>query len=193
VPIEIEAKMRLADRAAIESRLAETGATFVADLHEVNTFFDTPGNTLKSADRGLRVRVERQAGDDKPTVIITHKGPRAHGKLKSRSETELQVADEQAAVALLGALGYNPVLSFEKRRTRYALDDCLVELDRLPHLGEFIEIEGPGDDAVMAVRERLGLADEPLVRASYIAMLSDFLSQQNIRTTHVGFESTVTV
>lgn len=191
--IEIEAKMRLTDRPAIEAQLVHAGAQFVADLLEVNTFFDTHQHTLKSADRGLRLRVELDTQTGDRCVIITHKGPRAHGKLKSRSETELTVSDEQAATALLGAIGFYPVLSFEKRRTRYKLDGCLVELDRLPYVGDFIEIEGPTDEAVMAVRDKLGLAAQPLVRASYIAMLTNFLSENNIRTTHVSMDATVTV
>lgn len=190
--VEIEAKMRLTDRGALEAALQSAGAVRVAELHEVNTFFDTPQHALKSTDRGLRIRVETDLATGSQLIVITHKGPRAHGKLKSRSETELTVTSEAEAAAMLVTLGYHPVLSFEKRRVRYDLDGCRVELDTLPHLGEFVEIEGPSDEAVLAVREKLGLAHEPMVRASYIAMLSDFLRQQNIRTTHVGFESTVT-
>lgn len=191
--VEIEAKMKLSDRAAMDAALAAAGAVRVAELHEVNTFYDTPQHALKSTDRGLRIRVEIDQVSQDRRVIITHKGPRAHGKLKSRSETELTVTSEADAAAMLSTLGYHPVLSFEKRRVRYDLDGCRVELDTLPYLGEFVEIEGPSDDAVLGVRAKLGLGHEPMVRASYIAMLSDFLRQQNIRTMHVGFESTVRV
>lgn len=177
---EIEAKMRLTDPAAIEQKLADLGGHHVATLVETNTYFDTQEHRLKSADQGLRIRVE-SLEDGSSRAIVTHKGPRAHGKLKSRTETEVGVEDARAAADLLKALGYLPVLSFEKRRRRWELDGCLVELDTLPYLGDFIEIEGPSDDTILAVRAKLGLADVPLIHASYIAMLTTYTREHHIR------------
>ncbi|MEM9295569.1 MAG: class IV adenylate cyclase, partial [Planctomycetota bacterium] len=139
--VEIEAKMRLVDRAALEGRLRERGAERVAVLHETNAYYDTAEGGLKATDQGLRVRVETDA-DGGRTATITHKGPRAHGPLKSRTETELPVDDPDLASALLAALGYEHVVTFEKRRDRYALGGCRVELDTLPRIGAFVEIEG---------------------------------------------------
>ncbi len=176
--IEIEAKMRLHDPALIEGRLRAVGAVLDQSILETNTFFDTGKGLLKSSDQGLRIRVEDNEADGRRRAVLTHKGPRAHGQLKSRSETEVEVADAHAAGTLLAALGYHPVMSFEKRRRRWLLDDCRVELDTLPHLGDFIEIEGDSDGEVLAVREKLGLADTPLIKASYIAMLQTHLRDQ---------------
>lgn len=186
--IEIEAKMRLADRAAVEARLREVGATRDHDVEETNTFFDTRENALKAGDQGLRIRVERVQGQAE-RVVITHKGPRAHGKLKSRSETEVVVDDARAAGELLSALGFLPVLTFEKRRSRYHLDGCRVELDVLPYLGSYCEIEGPDDDTVLAVREKLGLAEAPLIRASYIAMLMTYIREHHLQQRVVRFDT----
>ena len=41
-----------------------------------------------------------------------------------------------------------------------------------------MEIEGPGDAAVMKVREKLGLSGLTLLKASYVAMLSDYLQER---------------
>ena len=187
--IEIEAKMRLDDVETLEARLTALGAQRVAVLHETNTFFDTGEHTLKSGDRGLRVRVERDVATGRSTVRITHKGPRAHGKLKTRPEGELTADDAQAAAKLLGALGFPPVLSFEKLRRRWLLDDCRVELDRVPYLGDFVEIEGPSDQAVLAVREKLGLSNAPMLQTSYIAMLSNHMRERGITATHVTLDA----
>ena len=187
MPIEIEAKMRLTDRAAVEHRLREAGAVDTGQIVETNTFFDTPEGSLKSSDQGLRVRVEHHE-DGGEVATLTHKGPRAHGQLKSRSETEARVADAHAAAELLGALGYLPVLSFEKRRSRWTLDGCNVELDVLPYVGTFCEIEGDDDESVLAVREKLGLHDTPLIRASYIAMLMSYIRENHLQTRTVRFE-----
>ncbi len=185
--IEIEAKMRLSDRAGMIKRLERAGARRVGRLKEVNIYFDTAAGDLKSADQGLRVRrVQEQDGSEHAT--ITHKGPRAFGRLKSRAEREVDVSDARRAADLLGALGYFPVLTFEKRRERWELDGCRVELDTLPLLGDFIEIEGPDDETVLAVRKKLGLEETPMLRASYIAIMMSHIREQKLDTRIITFE-----
>lgn len=181
--------MRVADVASLQQRLEALGATRQGDVIEVNTFFDTPEGRLKAIDHGLRIRIERAVDGSRTDTIITHKGPRAHGRLKSRMETELHVADGRDAADLLGVLGYVQVLSFEKRRAKWQLDDCEVAIDLLPYIGTFMEIEGPTDDAVLAAREQLGLTDIPLIRASYIALLKDYVSEHHISDTFIRLES----
>lgn len=186
--VEIEAKMRLTDLTELKGRLAAAGAREVADLLEVNTFFDTPRGSLKSADEGLRVRLEKSIDGSHVSATITHKGPRARGKIKTRDETEVTVGNARAAAELLTALGFVAVLSFEKRRNRWKLDGCNVELDTLPYLGHFVEIEGPSEQAVMDVRRKLGCEHLSMISASYISMLVDYLSEHAIRSTHVTLE-----
>ena len=177
--IEIEAKFRLTDPATLVARLQARDAKRVALINEINTYLDTADHDLKSADRGLRVRIER--GDGQPErVVITHKGPRRSGPLKCRQEDECVVETAESAMATLRALGYRPVLTFEKRRTRYLLDGCRVEVDELPLLGWFVEIEGPTTAAVQAVRADLGLDDASVLRTSYIAMLQAYAAEHRL-------------
>jgi len=160
--IEVEAKIRLpgAAAAALRDRLAAVGATFDRHLVESNTYYDTPEGSL---------------GDRR--VILTHKGPQAQGPLKNRLETEATVDDPSAAAELLAALGYHATLTFEKRRARYLLDGCRVEIDQVPFLGTFVEIEATAADDVERVRAHLSLADQPLIRDSYVAMLAAHLRE----------------
>jgi adenylate cyclase class 2 len=183
--IEIEAKIRLADPEALQARLEALNAPVDQRILETNTYYDLPDGRLKSTDQGLRIRTERDQDREELRTILTHKGPRAHGQFKSRTETELVVGDRHDAADMLTVLGYHRVLTFEKRRVRYLLDDCRVEIDTLPYLGTFVEIEGPSEDAVNSVREKLGLADQPLIRASYIAMLATHLQEQRISQTSI--------
>ncbi len=187
MPIEIEAKMMLPDAAAVEARLAKVGAEALPAIEENNVFFDTPQATLKAADQGLRLRVEKVVANKQQTVIITHKGPRAHGRLKSRRETELTVENARDGAALLRALGYVRVFAFEKQRRQWRLDGCIVALDTLPLLGDFIEIEGPDDDSVMAARKKLALDQRPLITASYISMLRTHLAERGRNDEEVRF------
>ena len=186
--IEIEAKMRLTDVPALEAKLTEAGAERGPVLLEVNTFYDTPDHRLKTADQGLRIRVERNVETDNEQTRITYKGPRAHGKVKSRTEIEFGILDASAASQLFAALGYEPVLSFEKKRRRWHLGGCAVEIDSLPLLGEFVEIEGPTDEKVLAVRRQLDMGDVPLLRPSYIAMLVTHLAEHGINEKYIGFD-----
>jgi predicted adenylyl cyclase CyaB len=188
VGVEIEAKMALADPDALEVKLTNLGAQWVCQLHETNTYFDRADGSLKKSDQGLRIRIEKRSDGSPPVTIVTHKGPAAPGNLKTRSETQLHVADSGGAAALLAALGYKPVLTFEKQRRRWRLEQCLVEIDTLPYLGGFVEIEGPGEEAVMAVRVKLGLGDSPLIKTSYIAMLCDHMRKEHLDASHLALE-----
>ena len=177
--IEVEAKIRLPGvaAAALRDRLSAEGATLDARLVEANTYYDTPDGHLKTADRGLRLRVETNESTGDRRVVLTHKGPQAQGPLKSRLETEAGVDDPRATAEVLAVLGYHATLTFEKRRARYLLDGCRVEIDQVPFLGTFVEIEGTAAPDVERVRGRLGLADRPLTRASYVAMLAAHLRE----------------
>lgn len=175
MPIEIEAKLKVDDLEAVRALLHSSGAVPIGRFFETNIFFDTPERKLLNSDAGLRLRIDRDLQSNNSTYILTHKGPRLHGPLKSRQETELAVADPDAAVALLEQLGFVRLVSFEKKRESWRLADCRVELDEVPHLGTFVEVEGPSEDSVLKVRQTLKLANRPILKSSYIAMLMDYL------------------
>lgn len=177
MPVEIEAKMKVDDLASTRARLQEGGATLLGDFTETNVFFDTEDRSLLAADQGLRLRVSAHAQSNSAIITMTFKGPRQHGQLKSREEIETTIGDFAQSADLLEHLGYTRILSFEKRRQSWTLAKCKIELDELPFLGSFVEIEGPTDDAILTVRQQLHLADRPLVKASYIAMLMTHLQE----------------
>ena len=185
--VEIEAKMKVADLAVIRDRLTAGGGKRVGAFLERNTFFDTEDRSLLAADQGLRVRSSKDGATGAVACTMTHKGARQHGPLKSREETEMTVGSESDGVAMLLVLGFVRVLSFEKRRESWTLGGCKVELDEVPHLGTFVEVEGPKDETVMKVRQQLGLSDRPLSKASYIAMLMTHLQEHGEPTRDVTF------
>jgi adenylate cyclase class 2 len=187
VPVEIEAKMSVADLELVRVRLREAGAESVGGFIETNTFFDTEDRSLLAADEGLRLRrnVNIEHGNDEH--IITYKGPRQHGLLKSRDEIEVSVANSEDAALLLERLGFLRMLSFEKRRESWKLGGCKVELDQVPYLGSYVEVEGPSDEAVLAVRAQLGLAERPIVRSSYIALLMGYLQERGQTRREITF------
>ncbi len=187
MPVEIEAKMKVDTFEGVRARLKQAGAESDGEHFETNTFFDTDDHSLLAADKGLRLRLTRDLASGSEHHIITYKGPRGPGLLKNRQEVELRVDDPQQAAQLFEQLGFGRVLSFEKRRQSWKLGGCKVELDVVPHLGSFVEIEGPGEQAVMKVREMLGLSERPLVKASYVALLTGHLQERGLREREITF------
>jgi adenylate cyclase class 2 len=185
--VEIEAKMKVDDFDEIRRRLQGSGATRVGSVLELNTFFDSADRHLVLKDKGLRLRRTRDDRTGQEQFIITVKGPQQKGELKSREEAEVRVDDGEDAKAVLAALGFEPTLSFEKRRESWTLDDCKVELDELPILGRFVEIEGPGESAVMRVREKLEMTDTPLIRTGYATMLAQHLKESGDSRREIRF------
>jgi predicted adenylyl cyclase CyaB len=175
--VEIEAKMRVVSLSAVKDRLVAAGAKLVGEFLERNTFFDTEDRTLLAADEGLRLRLNQDLNTGTKVCIMTFKGPRQHGQLKSREEIQTTVGSYTDACAIIERMGYGRILSFEKRRDTWSLKGCEIELDTLPRIGCFVEIEGPKDEAILEVRDLLKLSDRPLVRASYVALLMNDLQE----------------
>jgi len=169
--IELEAKLKVDDLDAVRRRLREVGAERCGAVVETNTIFDDRDRSLLAADAGLRVRGIRPLDGAGPPATVTYKGPRQPGALKRRTEIEVTVGDPDAMAALLESVGMIRVLRFQKRRESWRLGGCCVELDEVPRLGRFVEIEGPDDATIQAVRDRLGLADCSLIPDSYVALL----------------------
>ena len=177
---EIEAKLRVPSHDAVREKLRSLGATHIRTGIETNVIYDQPDGSLRKRGMGLRVRVVAVESGDAPPATITVKGPRISSALKSREEFEVQVDNAATAAAMLDMLGYRVVLRYEKRRETWTLDQCSVELDTPPHIGLFVEIEGPTSEAVEAVRARLNLADTPHVEPSYVRMLLDLCREQGL-------------
>jgi len=178
MPVEIEAKIKVDDLARTRAKLESLGAKFVGDYHEINVIFDTEDRALLAEDKGLRVRTAKDMKTQAEICTITYKGPRKHGAMKSREETEMKVESFPAATKLLQQLKFTQVLSFEKRRQSWELGGCKVELDELPHLGSFVEIEGASEKTIQKVQESLGLGQSPIVKTAYVGLMMTYLQDR---------------
>ncbi|HVX87099.1 MAG TPA: class IV adenylate cyclase [Phycisphaerae bacterium] len=176
MPLEIEVKLRIPSHDAIRAALQREGAARLGRVREHNIFFDRPSGELRQKDSGLRVRIAHpQAGP--PTALLTFKGPPGQTGLRAREAFDLHIDPVDQLVPLLQALGFQQILLFEKNRETWQLDNCLIELDELPSLGHFVEIEAQGPDAsetaVRAMQRRLGLDALPDHLQSYSRMARD--------------------
>jgi len=190
MPTEIEAKLRVDSHEAVRARLAAADGKCVGRVLEENHIFDNPDRTMLAADCGLRVRI---CHDDTGRVVsttVTYKGPRNDGRYKSRPEIQFHADDGPAAIAFLNALGFVEAVCFEKRRESWQLNDCRVELDEVPYLGLFVEIEGPSEAAVAAAQQTIGLEHLPHEPSSYIALLVEHCRRHHRPPTTITFKST---
>ncbi len=183
---EIEAKIKVESLKPIAQRLAELGAEFQSELHQMDCYFNDADDKLISSGSGLRLR--KQCTTDGEKILLTYKGPKQNAKFKTRTEIEVEVNDFDDMTALLSALGYKKILEFEKQRRLWLLDGCEVALDMLPMLGTFIEIEGPDENAITGVLQKLKLSHLPHIDRGYAKMMSNKLDESGARKTKVLFE-----
>ena len=175
--MEIEAKVRIADAAAVERALRAIGATYRGAWLQTDTFFDHPDRALVRQDAALRLRVNRPLDDAAaaagPSAQLTYKGPRLEGRLKQRAEHEVTVPDAAAMAEILHQLNYGEAFCYEKRRRRWRLPDgAEVTVDELPRLGRFVEVEAASETVVERLLDALGFAGRPRITESYIKLLT---------------------
>jgi adenylate cyclase class 2 len=142
VAIEAELKASVREPENVRELLASRSAEEVAVY--ADTYFDTPDRSLTSGGRELRLRVIRVHDD--VTTLLTYKGGVVDAESGSKSETETNVADADAVSSILGALGFEVVVAFEKycSNFRFVHDGraVLATLVHVPELdGTFIEVE----------------------------------------------------
>ena len=158
--IEIEKKYRLTpqQREEVLQRLKDKGAEDRGEEFEENTIYG--GGALQ---RGTSVLRLRRVGE---RALLTYKErfPRASA-VKHQREEETAVEDAPAMAQILLALGFKPVMVYEKRRHTWSLGQTEVVLDELP-FGLFMEIEGD-EDAINAAEQTLGLNDLTAEHATY--------------------------
>ena len=163
--VEIEVKLKVDSLLEAEQKLAELGAEFLAEQSQTDYFFDDANAALTSTDRCLRLRRQSVAGSDR--FFLTYKGAKEKSNFKKRQEIEVEIIEADSAQKLLSALGYEKVLVVEKKRRLWQLGGCHVALDQLPLLGDFVEIEGPNENAITDVQQNLGLANLSHIAKSY--------------------------
>src|SRR5438132_3657810 len=163
MPIEIEKKYRLteAQRRSIEKRLRELGVKPLPLELEENTLYR--GGRLDFGSCALRLR---RVGD---RAILTFKQRISTASpIKHQQEDETEVANADAAHAILTELGFRPALIYEKRRARWKIGKAKVVIDELP-FGLFMEIEA-SEKEIKRVEKLLGAEKFETVHETYPAL-----------------------
>jgi adenylate cyclase class 2 len=189
VAIEIEAKIKVDSLEPIAERLKEAGGKFEGELSQRDTYFnDTKGSLTKSGS-GLRLR--REVSDDGEKTVMTFKGPKKKGPFKSRQEIEVGLGEDgfSGMVDLLGGIGFEQVLVFEKKRNLWLLDGCQVCLDEVPLLGNFVEVEGPDEHVIAEVLSKIQLYGLEHINKGYAKLMREKLDEIGSDKTEIFFGS----
>ncbi|MEU2513932.1 class IV adenylate cyclase [Streptomyces syringium] len=140
--IEAEIKVRVRDPEGVMRQLERLASGRVELYHD--TYYDTPGRSLRGAGRELRVRTVH--GPDGTRALLTYKDPRVDDASGSKPEWETRVDAPEAVHAMLRGLGYVPAIAFQKQCRNYEFEAhgrrMLATLVRVPEIeGTFLEVE----------------------------------------------------
>ncbi|HPE36740.1 MAG TPA: class IV adenylate cyclase [Spirochaetales bacterium] len=145
--LEIELKARLRDPAAVEERL-RAFARFVRAFDKLDSYWHGPDWRFARGTKGFRVRSDGDAS------VVTFKVKRNEAGIEINRETEFEVSDQAAFVALIERIGCEPFYRKRKTGTLYEHDGFSIELVEVAGLGHFLEIEkllDSDDPALMAI------------------------------------------
>ncbi len=177
--IEFEARFLAIDTDAIRDKLAAQGGvcvmprTLMRRIVFKNDDIAERGGWLRLRDEGRRITM---------TYKQTTSGTSA---IDTTLEAEIQVNDFQATKTLLEAMAFKALRYQENYREEWKLGAVTLDMDTWPGLSTFLEIEGPGEDAVRATADALGLdfahASYGSVDEVYLAVLDrDILAEETL-------------
>lgn len=167
-PLETELKIPVDDHATVIEQLGALHAERVMPpSEEHNALFDFADGRLSLSGSTLRLR---RFGS---RWLFTFKGPATYtGPVKRREELETDIDDGEVMVVILGRLGLEPRVRYEKIRETWRLEGVEIALDRTP-MGCFVELEGPVERLETLAR-RLSLDPSRAVRGSYVSLWQQY-------------------
>ena len=132
---------------------------------EKNYLFDDPSGSLQKQDKLLRIRTTPSA------QTITYKGPiSAASKLKHREEIETRIDDPAVFVRILKEIGFTVTTEYSKYRTVFEKEPFLASLDET-EAGNYLEVEGPSDEDITRLAEKLGYSEADFIRQTYAELI----------------------
>lgn len=182
-PTETEVKIPLPDAEKILEALHRAGFTLtVPRQFESNTLYDSPDQRLRQAGMILRLR---EIGGK---FVLTWKGPAEQSQYKSRPELETTIGSLDVLHKILEHLGFDPVFRYEKYRREFTSgkdSSGVVTMDETP-IGDFLELEGPGDWIDNTARQ-LGFSPTDYVLESYGRLYQTYCEHNGVQAQHMVF------
>ncbi len=167
---EIETKFKIEHPGKVRKKLRKIGAKFISKRLEKDLYLRQGGTSLKN----LTIRL-RSLGRKKS--IFTLKYPydnKEQGIFKIMKERETEVSDTKGFLKALAGLGIKPWFSKEKVRETYVLGPAKILIDKLPHMGYYVEIEASSISGVRKTAAKLGLDVQKGTSENYKALFERY-------------------
>ncbi len=178
---ELECKLKINSRDEISNKLTKLGAKDLGDIKEKNWVFDTVEHKLKESHNLLRLRTTRKKS------TITFKGKYEDSNFKKRLELESVVDSPENMMQIFSQLGYVKSWYYEKMRHTFELDNCEIVLDKMPNLGDFIEIEAKTEEDICRVLTKLELKTENHIDKSYLDLFAEYCGAKGEQLSDMKF------
>jgi adenylate cyclase class 2 len=149
---EIEVKILEIDKDSLIAKLKSLGAKKDSEGNMRYILFDFADRRLKRSGKLLRLRSN---GKD---VELTFKGNISRKKAKIAEEHEVQVDDFDTAMKILSSIGLTRTKTYFKHRISYVLGKVRFEIDTLPGIPTFLEIEAPSTALIEKFVAKLGFS-----------------------------------
>lgn len=166
--IEVEKKYALPDPEILKVKLVDRGAKTSDPTRQVDAYYNAPHRDFtepEAISEWLRVRT-----DDDGNASINYKlwpVGRPHA-----DEFESSIGDVEAVRRMLEALSFPPLVTVNKTREAWTLDDVEIAFDHVEGAGTFVEFEYKAEAGAETPEEALAHLDQ------FIAELGIELGEQ---------------
>ena len=144
---EIEARLLEVDVDGFRRKLENAEATFVGDWVQMRYCYDF--NPVEE-NRWIRLRTNGKS----TTLTIKDISDKS---ISGTKELEIEVSSFESTDEILNQLGYIARSKQENRRIQYKLDGVEIDIDMWPLIPPYVEFEGPSEDAIYDVCDKLGI------------------------------------
>ncbi|HVZ18303.1 MAG TPA: class IV adenylate cyclase [Terriglobales bacterium] len=167
----IEFKARCSDHDRIRELLRQKYARFVGTDHQIDTYFRVPEGRLKLREGTIE------------NSLVFYSRPNTAGPKQSDVTMSLLPANTDTRAVLAKALGV--LVTVDKQREIYFVDNVKIHLDHVAGLGQFLEVEAIGSpDQANQLRDQcnsflreFGVRPGDFIAVSYSDLLLEQRSQ----------------
>src|SRR5215510_11696170 len=103
----------------------------------------------------------------------TCKGPiPATSKIKQREEIECRIENSDTMIRILEEVGFKVRTEYSKYRTVFEKEEFNICMDET-EAGNYLEVEGPSDEAITRLATELGYSEQDFVRRTYADLIAE--------------------
>lgn len=166
--IEVEKKFVLPTPDALKEKLVDRGAKTGEPTNQVDAYYNAPHRDFTAPEaisEWLRVRTDNDGNASVNYKLWPTGRPHA-------DEFESSIGDVEAVRRLFKALGFTSLVTVNKTREAWTLDDVEIAFDHVEGAGTFVEFEYKAETGAQTPEEALAYLDQ------FIAELDVELGEQ---------------